>query len=164
MSLTKDQMDRLTVAANAAVLSEVHTGCPALLTISQWALESGWGAHCPKCNCFGIKAYVDSYGTQDLMTTEYVKGQARTMWQKFATFATVYDCFEKHAELITCNRRYSDAFDQYAHDQDIAKLVYGIAPVYATDPEYATKVLSVMSRKEVLQAIGSAWKSIEVKA
>jgi flagellum-specific peptidoglycan hydrolase FlgJ len=66
------------------------------------------GRALPKCNCFGIKAYVGAYGTQDLMTTEYVKGQARTMWQKFATFATVYDCFEKHAELITCNRRYAE--------------------------------------------------------
>lgn len=39
----------------AAKSSEVATGVPALVTLAQGALESGWGKHAPGYNFFGIK-------------------------------------------------------------------------------------------------------------
>lgn len=38
-----------------AISSEISTGVPAIVTIAQAALESGWGEHAPSFNFFGIK-------------------------------------------------------------------------------------------------------------
>lgn len=161
--LTAKQQEFLKSISEAAVVDEVHGGCPALLTVAQAILESGWGDHAPGGNYFGIKEYSGAYGRQQLLTTEYVKGKPASMYQWFATFATPLDCLEKHSELITRNPRYAGPFEQYAADHDIAKLIYGIAPIYATDINYANKVLGVMSMNPVLVAIGEAWRKIDSK-
>lgn len=38
-----------------AKLSQVNTGVPALVTLAQAGLESGWGKHAPRFNFFGMK-------------------------------------------------------------------------------------------------------------
>ena len=49
---------------------------PALLTLAQAALESGWGEHAPGNNFFGIKAGTKWTGpTQTLMTSEEIRGK-----------------------------------------------------------------------------------------
>lgn len=60
--------------------SEISTGVPALVTMAQAALESGWGAHAPGYNFFGIKAGSSWSGkVQKLKTWECGKtGNAKT--------------------------------------------------------------------------------------
>jgi flagellum-specific peptidoglycan hydrolase FlgJ len=152
--LSPDQQKRLADAGKAAIIAELSTGCPAILTVAQWALESGWGQHQPGLNAFGIKHYRGAFGRQDLTTTEYIGGHKKTVVQAFAKFATLFDCFEKHGELITEHTAYLTAFDQYRQDHDIETLARSIAKVYATDPHYADKLLAVMRMPAVVQSVG----------
>lgn len=151
-----EQLTALASAARAAVRCEAATGVPALLTVAQWALESGWGAHAPGNNCFGIKAYEGCAGRQQLMTIEYVHGKPRSLPQSFATFPSLFDCFERHATLIAQGAPYAKPFAQYREDRDFAAFVAGIGRVYATDPGYARLILQLAAQTELRAAVEAA--------
>jgi flagellum-specific peptidoglycan hydrolase FlgJ len=151
-----DQLERLNAAAQSAVACEAATGVPAELTVAQWAVESGWGNHQPGNNCFGIKSYSGCYGVQSLETKEVVNGVAGTYNLDFATFPTLAACFEKHGELISQGAPYRNVWQQYGVSKDVTALVHGMAPIYATAPNYATTLLSVMSMPQVASAIARA--------
>src|SRR5690349_9861737 len=98
--LTPTQLAALANAKVEARVCEQKTGCPAAITLAQWALESGWGKYAPGNNCFGIKVYAGCYGVQTLATHEYVHGKPFEENLTFATFPTLEACFEKHAALL----------------------------------------------------------------
>lgn len=170
---------KLAAAADAAVIAENDTGCPAALLLAQWALESGWGEHSPGNNCFGIKAYPDAYGRQLLHTVEYFtkkelaqfldRDPARTAtlipsntthdgrdkysvedW--FATFPTLAACFKKRAQLFFTGP-YRPFAEAYALDHDLAKAIAGIAPIYATDPNYSTLLQKILHQQNFQEAL-----------
>ena len=104
--LTPSQVQFLTAAASAAVSCEKITGVPAALTVAQAVFESGWGSHCPGCNCFGIKANGRGCGTQLQSTRLYVcfyyiwhahKHMART--QAYGMHASIWHA-HKHTACI----------------------------------------------------------------
>jgi flagellum-specific peptidoglycan hydrolase FlgJ len=147
---------RLNQAAQSAVACEETTGVPAELTVAQWAVESGWGVHEPGNNCFGIKAYAGCYGVQLLKTSEFIHGIEKTVQQEFATFPTLTACFEKHAKLICEGTPYRKAWQEYEASRSITSLVKGIAPVYATAPDYAEALLCVLAMPPVIEALAKA--------
>lgn len=151
--LNKQQLDNLASAAHASLVCEVLTGFPMLLSIGQWADESGWGEHQPGNNCFGIKYYPGAFGLQWLQTAEYINGKKVGEKQAFATFPDLTACFRQHAILIMDKPAYHEAYDAYLMDRNIQKLTRAIAPIYATDPDYATKILSIMAMPEVKAAV-----------
>ena len=150
------QLDNLAKAASAAKQCEAATGLPAALTVAQWALESGWGLHSPGNNCFGIKEYTNCAATQDLTTREYVGGQPVTVVKVFAAFPTLADCFAYHAGLITQGAPYAAPWAAYQSSKDVAALAAGIAPVYATAPDYDRQLLAIMGMGEVQAALAAA--------
>ena len=131
--LTPAQLEHLKIAAEEAVSCERVTALPAELTVAQWAVESGWGTHQPGNNCFGIKKYPDCYGVQMLETTEVVGGVRHSVKLEFATFPSLAACFEKHSELI-CHAK-------------------PVATVYATEVEYAERLIVVSSMSAVTTTI-----------
>lgn len=139
----------LSSACSAAIAAEQQTKLPRQITLAQWALESGWGQHQPSNNCFGIKDYPGSFGSQQLFTTEYFGGIAKKVPQWFARFATLSDCFVKHAQLITGSTRYSIPWVNFLANGDVNQLIDGIAPIYATDPDYALKLHSIIAMPQV---------------
>lgn len=151
--LTEQQRAALKQAAADAITCELATGCPALLTVCQWACESGWGSKQPGNNAFGLKAVKDSYGVQWLPTHEFVNGKEETFTLAFATFPSLAACFIEHAELITKGAPYTRAWRQYCDDKDVFKLIGNIAPIYATAPNYAQTLKDVASMPEVQQAV-----------
>jgi flagellar protein FlgJ len=167
-------------AVNAAVACEAHTGVPAELLVAQWALESGWGKHAPGNNCFGIKAYPGCYGWQLLQTrewftdaelTKFLAGDsARTAvlvgaanssraeysvrdW--FATFPSLAACFDRRAQLFLVGR-YKPFAEQFLKDGNVEALVRGIAPIYATAPDYAENILAILRNQNVQFALNAA--------
>jgi peptidoglycan hydrolase FlgJ len=153
---SQQELDRLNAAAQAAVACEETTGVPAELTVAQWAVESGCGAHEPGNNCFGIKAYSGCYGVQLLETSEVVGGVTRAVKLEFATFPTLGACFQKHAELISEAAPYQRIWQQYRASKSVTALVEGMAPIYATAPNYASTLLNVISMPQVASAISKA--------
>ena len=87
--MTDQNRQTLEQIAAAAVASERTTGCPAELTAAQAILESGWLAHAPRFNCFGIKWRPRHTTSQVLMTTEYIDGKPIRKQETFAAFSSL---------------------------------------------------------------------------
>lgn len=114
-------------------------GVPASVSISQWALESAWGARCTgEFNFFGIKAVGDQPHTL-CWTHEFVGGKSVSCQQPFRNFASVAEAFDAHAALLR-GARYAKAWPVTS----VEAFVKAIAPVYATDPNYAANDLNLI--------------------
>ena len=181
--MLETQKNNLRLIAQAAVASEKATRCPAELQTAQCILETGWLAHAPGNNCFGVKSYTGEFGRQLLSTREWFNAQdlsrflalgdgrtaaaaiplqhdarGRTLYHVqdwFATFATLGDCFARRAALFITGP-YQPFANAYFADGNLEALVHGIAPIYATDPSYADKVLSLIHNADVAAALARA--------
>lgn len=174
MALTVKQAKALKEAASAAVRCETATGCPAELSVAQWAMESGWGEHSPGNNCFGIKFNAQRHQrSQDLQTTEVLErgqmepgdriddelkqNQVRVEGQRqFAAYDKLADCFMDHALLIVKGAPYETAWSRYQDDRDFERLVRTVSCAYATEPLYASAVLRIAKLPKVSEAIEEA--------
>ena len=111
---------------------------------AQWALESSWGEH-TACthNYFGIK---DTQGNGcHVQTKEVYNGKEVTITDWFKRFPDLYSCIDY---LVT--RWYKDyqgykGVNRAANCNECAELL--TKEGYATDPNYATKLIQIMDRK-----------------
>ena len=124
----------------AAQAAQTKYRVPASVSVAQWALESGWGAHAPGNNPFGIKA-MPGYGTQTFATHEVVHGHLVACQQTFAAFVSMDQAFVVHGLLLSTAPVYKLAF---AALPDRDKFVTLMAAHYATDPQYAAKIEAVI--------------------
>jgi len=126
-------------ARNAAARFKV----PASVTVAQAALESGWGAHAPGYNLFGIKADPAWKGATTLQTTHEWNGhQMVEIKAAFRAYPDWQGSIDDHALFLASNPRYMGAFAF----TDGAKFATAIAQRgYATDPQYAAKLQSIMA-------------------
>lgn len=139
---------------NDALISQQTTTIPALFTITQGGLESGWGKRAPQYNFFGIKDSAAWQGaTQLLWTHEYINGVYTAVQAKFRAYPSARAAFIDHGKFFIDNKRYHDAL-QYVNDN--IKFARAIAAAgYATDPHYADKLIASMKIVvQVLQAHG----------
>ncbi|MEP6731841.1 MAG: glucosaminidase domain-containing protein [bacterium] len=156
------KLTALQQAADAAELAAKDVeGYPSALTpvtVAQFLLESDWGRHGmgDANNFFGIKAR-DGEPFVMLPTTEFVKGKATKVDQPFRKYASMAECFADHARLI-CNRTTSSGKKIYAAalatpDDPIA-FANALTGVYATDPAYGQKLVSIMKSRGLLETFG----------
>ncbi|NVD73844.1 flagellar assembly peptidoglycan hydrolase FlgJ [Duganella sp. BJB488] len=128
------------------------TGIPAKFMLGQAALESGWGKREIKGrdgsnshNLFGIKAGGDWKGkVVEATTTEYVNGKAQTKVERFRAYDSYSDSFKDYAKLLASNPRYEKVL---ASAGDASSFAHGLQKAgYATDPNYANKLTSIIKR------------------
>ena len=150
--LSPQQLEALQRAAASSVRCERDLNVPAELTVAQWALESGWGAHQRGNNCFGIKAYPGCFGVQSLPTVEFIDGTRTVINQPFAIFPSLDACFAKHAALLKTGR-YGAILAAYSADRNLGLLIAQISAVYATDPNYAKSIASIIAMSAVNEAL-----------
>ena len=138
--------DFIAAVAPAAQQSMAVTGIPASFTIAEGALESGWGSSqlvAQGKNIFGVKADASWHGdTLTMQTREFLHGDwvmVPALWRKYDDWL---GCIEDHARFLLDNRRYQDAF-QHTTDGEAFTLAVAQAG-YATDPAYASKIISIM--------------------
>ncbi|MYZ71930.1 glucosaminidase domain-containing protein [Ligilactobacillus salivarius] len=122
-------------------------GIYASMMIAQAGLESGWGssmlsqqAH----NLFGVKwSGKGNYVT--MPTLEYYGGAYHTVNAPFAAYNTYYESLVGYATMI--KTRFPKSTKSYSPTyQDAARnLRNGIYGTYATDPYYASKLISVIN-------------------
>lgn len=114
---------------------------PASVTLAQWALESGFGKYMPSGsnNPFGIKA-VNGMQSVTSYTKEYLNGKWVTIPQHFAKFATIGLAFDYHARMLATSPYYVKAM----HAMNPQAFAQALQGVYATDPQYASKLLGLM--------------------
>jgi flagellar protein FlgJ len=140
-------VERLAAPAQAA---SAATGIPARFIIGQAALESGWGKREIKHangetshNIFGIKATPGWTGkTVNSVTTEYVNGQPKKVVERFRAYDSYEDALTDYASVIKNNPRYAPVVEA---SRDVAGFAHGMQKAgYATDPQYAKKLISIM--------------------
>ena len=124
-------------------------GVDAQTLVAQAALETGWGKSMPcnadgSCsfNLFGIKAGTSWSGeTVAVPTLEFENGIAVRKVERFRAYASIGDSFMDYARLIGGSTRYADALGS---GTDVASFATALQQGgYATDPEYANKIMSV---------------------
>jgi flagellar protein FlgJ len=128
------------------------TGVPAHLMLGQAALESGWGKRelkgadgTPSNNLFGIKATGSWSGkVVEATTTEYIHGVKQKRIEKFRAYDTYADSFKDFANMMSNNPRYDKVM---ANLEDVNGYAQAMQKAgYATDPNYATKLASVIQK------------------
>ncbi|HEX9999237.1 MAG TPA: sporangiospore maturation cell wall hydrolase GsmA [Actinoplanes sp.] len=161
VELTQAQF--LTTAAAGAQRGWREYGVPASVTMAQAILESGWGrsglAAVDK-NFFGIKCQNGKFGTlangcHDYRTSECTKaGTCFSTTATFRTYATMAHSFRDHGNFLRVNNRYQPAF---AYTKDANKFIWQVWKAgYATDPNYYTKVTTLMASYNLYQY--DTWK------
>jgi flagellum-specific peptidoglycan hydrolase FlgJ len=126
----------------AAQAADRKWGVPAAVTLAQWALESGWGAHMPpgSNNPFGIKAL--PRGASVLVPTrEHLNGAWTTVNAYFRKFDTIADAFDAHGKLLHDGGAYAAA---RACGRDDDRFGNALTGHYATDPNYGSLLRSIM--------------------
>lgn len=134
--------------SEGAKKAQAETRVPASVSIAQWALESGWGAHAPGNNPFGMKPRKGKSDPQQLLwTTEWsrTKGYYKVQ-QPFRTFPTLADAFVAHALLISTAPVYKPAMGSLP-DKDA--FIDKMALRYATDPQYSKKIKSIIKQNSL---------------
>ncbi len=137
--------------AGMAQRSQATHRVPASVTIAQAILESGWGHSTLATyaqNYFGIKckATASPYqlGCMEKASLEYYDpANPVSVVSPFRTYASVENSFIDHGHFLATNSRYAPAFSTTTAD-DFIRVV--AAAGYATDPAYATTVISIMQR------------------
>jgi peptidoglycan hydrolase FlgJ len=117
--------------------------------IAQAALETNWGRNLPQDatgrssnNLFGIKASSAWTGpTVTSGTQEYQGGVATSTSSQFKAYATPAQSFQDYVSLLRDNPRYSAALNTGSNVQAFATGLQRGG--YATDPEYAGKIVAI---------------------
>ncbi|HYH00106.1 MAG TPA: glucosaminidase domain-containing protein [Terriglobales bacterium] len=136
--MTKQEF--LTAAIAAARDASRTSGLPPGVTVAQAALESAWGKSGlsrQANNYFGIKAHKGHESVQ-MGTTEVTNGVAARTTARFAKYASMAECFADRDRLILTLPVYAEA---KRCAQDPEAFVRALAKHWATDPEYADKLL-----------------------
>lgn len=135
-----------------ALKASQETGVPAPLVMGQAALESGWGRReillsdgSNSFNLFGIKAGGNWNGkVAEVVTTEYQNGIASKQVAKFRAYSSYSEAFSDYVHLLKENPRYAQVLQPGQKSPEIALALQRAG--YATDPNYADKLVKVMNR------------------
>jgi flagellum-specific peptidoglycan hydrolase FlgJ len=119
--------------------------------MAQMCLETGYGKSKVGNNMFGVKAtgahspYWNG-AAMNADTTEVIDGQSGTYNLAFRAYDSIAQSIKDHSYFLLQNPRYKAAgvFDA-ATPQDQARALQ--AAGYATDPDYATKLISTITWK-----------------
>lgn len=138
--MTKDEF--IATASAAAQASSATSGFPAGVTVAQAALESAWGNSALSRvanNYFGIKARSGAE-VIELPTLECVGGAGVRVSARFAKYASMLECFADRDRMIASLPAYQVT---RAASADPEAFVRALARHWATDPNYAEKLLCV---------------------
>ncbi|MCX6250732.1 MAG: glucosaminidase domain-containing protein [Bacteroidetes bacterium] len=141
--------------SEAVLEASLNTPLLPSVIMAQMGLETGWGKSKVGNNMFGIKAegQKSPYWEGAVMnadTTEFVAGQARSYNLAFRAYRSITDSIKDHSYFLLQNPRYRKAgvfAAKTAAEQAIALQSAG----YATDPEYADKLIQVMDRYDLYE-------------
>lgn len=129
-------------AIAAAQMAEAQWHIPASVSLAQYGLESGWGAHMPpgSNNPFGIKA-LPGQPSSVTLTREVVGGENEIIHAGFRVFPSIAAAFDAHAELLATAGCYAAA---RAKLPDVEAFCEALTGVYATDPHYGAELTRII--------------------
>ena len=127
--------------------------------VAQAALETGWGKNLPtddngsSMNLFGIKADARWQGKRvGVSTLEYREGRMVKERADFRSYASPEESLGDYARFLKDNPRYERALentgDSHRYLEELQKAGY------ATDPDYARKIKSIMDSERFMGIVG----------
>jgi flagellar protein FlgJ len=137
-----------------------HKGMEPLMLVAQAALETGWGKKVinkadgsSSHNLFGIKADARWQGEKaKVQTLEYKDGVAKKENAFFRAYDSVQESIKDYVDFLSSDPRYKKAMDNV---KDPAKYFNALQSAgYATDPDYAKKIVNILNGKVFAQAKG----------
>ena len=129
---------------DGAISAQKKYGVLASLTIAQAILETGWGKASVGNNIFGIKAGGSWTGGSVSARTREWNGKAYvTITAAFRAYASIAASIEDHAALLAGNSRYKNIIGCTDYKQ-VCRYIQ--ADGYATDPGYASKLISLIEQ------------------
>ncbi|SBS62435.1 flagellar assembly peptidoglycan hydrolase FlgJ [Vibrio atlanticus] len=126
-------------------------GVDSSLLLAQAALETGWGSKMIKNslgnsnNLFNIKA--DRSWKGDKVATQTLEFHGKTAVKESASFrsySNFEDSFDDYVKFLNENPRYETALQHQGNSESFIKGIHQAG--YATDPNYADKVLRVKAK------------------
>ena len=134
---------------------------PAVI-LAQSALETGWGQYIIKdrngessFNLFNVKAHRDWDGEKAAQSTlEFEKGVAVRKTEPFRVYNDFSEAFDDFVSFLKGNSRYEDALDNTAEPEQFLQELQKAG--YATDPNYADKIIGILnstSFKDVIDKV-----------
>lgn len=129
------------------------------LLLAQAALETGWGKYVIKnesgknsFNLFNIKSDQRWSGEQvKIASLEYIAGEAKSQTSFFRAYNSYEESFKDFADFLQQGERYQKALSNAKDDKRFVEELQ--AAGYATDPDYAKKILRIMNDKPLNQAL-----------
>ncbi|GLX84642.1 peptidoglycan hydrolase FlgJ [Thalassotalea loyana] len=145
----EDFVQQLTGPAQSV---EKALGIPYQVVIAQSALETGWGKKIiqksdgqSSNNLFNIKA--DSRwtgGKANKETLEFENGTMTKQNAPFRVYDSIKDSVNDYINFLSSNDRYQDALDK---SSNVEQFLHGLQKAgYATDPQYANKIIGTLKR------------------
>ena len=108
---------------------------------AQWALESGWGQHTSGVNnYFGLKGSGSTVNTQ-----EFINGKWVTIKAGFIDFPDIQTCVTYLVDRWYLDYKHFKGVNRASTRNECAELL--VKEGYATDPNYATKLIQIMDRQ-----------------
>jgi flagellum-specific peptidoglycan hydrolase FlgJ len=147
---TSAQQAFIAAVAPGAIATQRSYDIPASVTIAQAILESGWGQSylaAKDHNLFGIKGRGPG-GSDALPTQEYVDGHFVNTVALFRVYDNFAQSIEDHGQLLATSGYYKRAM---AVDQNPDAFANALTGVYATDPGYGAKLISLMQEFDLYQ-------------
>ena len=119
--------------------------------LAQAALETGWGRHMPGNNLFGIKGQTAARDGFTALTQEFRHGVARAETAVFRAYDRVSASVHDYANLLLGDGRYRGV---RGLGNDIPAFAQALQHAgYATDPQYASKLVAVANSPEMRAAL-----------
>ena len=129
---------------------------PASVCIAQAILESGWGRYCiGQFNYFGRKWNGwGNYVRQQTTEYDYDSCHYITIYDKFQSYSSLEEAIRDWCVLITEEPAYYNALAEWQSNWNVDDFVYALAPVYATDPDYAHKIIATINANNLYRFDG----------
>ena len=145
---TSSQQTFISQVAPGAIAAARKYGVPASVTIAQAIDESGWGQSTLATrdhNLFGIKG-TGPAGSVSLATQEYQNGQLVASTSSFRVYNNTAESIDDHGKLLATSGYYRTSMADRQSPNAFAQALTG---VYATDPSYGTKLISLMRQYDL---------------
>lgn len=142
--------DFVSALTEPAKIVQEKIGVPFQVVIAQAALETGWGAKIIKDhqgtssnNLFNIKA--DNRWDGEQIQKDTLEFELGTMIKKsapFRAYQSLEESFNDYVNFLSTNDRYEDALQ---NSGNVERFLQGLQKAgYATDPQYADKIMATL--------------------
>ena len=138
-----------------AVAAAKELGLDPRVLVAQSALETGWGKKVIRStdgsnsfNLFGIKANHSWSGdAATVNTVEFRDGLAAMEKAAFRVYDSIASSFSDYVDFLKSNPRYQQALEKTADNREFLGELQNAG--YATDPQYAEKIMGILDRNSL---------------